>query len=161
MDNPNNSAAPLHRAFEGPAQVVSVVARMLLGIGLAVALVLKVYMAVFTDLTCLADGSTLGNAIRCTPTLDLAAEVLMLVTGIGIAAVLFSDAPHRLAAPLLPGVVGVLLQVLAGVTTADSPWQTALILAALLAVLAAVFLSLRLPSGRDPDPAGTARRPDR
>ncbi|MCR8725746.1 hypothetical protein [Frigidibacter sp. ROC022] len=160
MDPLNSSSAPLHRAFEGPAQVVAVVGRMLLGLGLAVTLVLKVYMGVFTDLVCTADTVTLGNTIRCTPTLELVARVLMFVAGLEVAALLFSDRPHRLGAALLLGVVAVLLQVLAGLTSADSLWQTALILAALLVLLAGVFLALRLPERERPRAEPPTRQPE-
>lgn len=153
MDPVDTASEPLHRAFERPALIVATVARMLLGLGLAAALILKVYMAIFTDHGCLPDTDTLGNAIRCTPTLEIVAQVLMLVAGFGAAALMFSDRPWRLAPPLLTGAVGVLLQVLAGIGAAVSLWQTALILAALMAVLAGTFVAMRLPrKAREPGP---------
>jgi hypothetical protein len=155
---PLDSPAPsLHRAFERPAQVVATVARMLLGLGLAVALALKVYMAIFTDHVCLADADTLGNAIRCTPSLAMVAQALMLAAGFGAAAVLFSARPHELAPPLLIAVVAVFLQLLSGLAGGPSPWQAAILVTALLAVLAAVFLAMRLPQ-RPPAPAPSPAR---
>lgn len=147
MEPIDSPAETLHRAFARPAEVVATVARMLLGLGLAVALVLKVYMLVFTDHACVADSATLGNAIRCTPTLALVARALMLAAGIGAAAVLFSARPHDLAAPLLVAVVAVLLELLSGLASSAAPWQEAILLVALLAVLAGVFLALRLLPG--------------
>jgi hypothetical protein len=145
MEPQDSPVQSLYRAFERPARIIAVVAWMLLGLGLAVALVLKVYMVIFTDHVCLADTATLGNAIRCAPTLELVAQALMLAAGFGAASVLFSPRPHDLAPPLLIGVVAVLLQLLAGVASSPSPWQTAIILIAVLAVLAGVFVALRLP----------------
>lgn len=152
MQPPDSPVPSLHRAFERPAQVVATVARMLLGLGLAVALALKVYMAIFTDHVCLADAGTLGNAIRCTPSLAMVAQALMLASGFGAASVLFSARPHELAPPLLIAVIAVLLQLLSGLAGSPSPWQTAILMTALLAVLAGVFLAMRLP-WRLPDAA--------
>lgn len=146
MQRHDSPAQTLYRAFERPAQVVAIVARMLLGLGLAAALVLKVYMAIFTDRACLADVDTLGNAIRCAPTLDLVAQTLLFAAGFGAASALFSARPYDLAAPLLIGVVAVLMQVLSDVVGSPSPWQTAIILTAMLVLLAGVFFALRLPA---------------
>jgi len=66
MNNLDNSpAANLYRFLARPAYLIKVICQMLLGLGMAITLIAKVYMLVLTDYQCLADTVTLGNRIRC------------------------------------------------------------------------------------------------
>ena len=136
-------ALALTRALERPAQTLAMVAQMLVGLGLFVALVLKVYMLIFSDHVC-EDGSiTLGNMIRCTSPLTLIAQSLILISGARFAALMFSMTPTRLLEPLLLALVGYVLLFLAGVSVSTATWYLALILAVLFAAVSALTLALR------------------
>ncbi len=146
--------AALRRAFEAPANVVLVVCQMLAGLGLALALIVKVYMLVFTDLICTGDAATLGDMIRCTPTLTLMAQVIMLAAGLRLAACLFSDVTARLIEPLAIGLAGALLAMVAAVLQSGTPgadpatvasmWQAAILILTLLGAGTVAFAGLRL-----------------
>ena len=60
---------------------------IILGVALAIALVLKIYMLVLTDYVCEPDGATLGNLIRCTATLDLVATFFAATATINAATI--------------------------------------------------------------------------
>ncbi|MCB1340133.1 MAG: hypothetical protein KDK24_03510 [Pseudooceanicola sp.] len=140
--DPQHPALSLTRALERPAQTLAMVAQMLVGLGLFVALVLKVYMLIFSDHVCEPDSQTLGNMIRCTPLLALIAHSLILVAGVRLAALMFSPPPVRLLGPLLPAVSGVVLLALSSLTLA-AEWQAALILGVLFAGLGALAAAQR------------------
>lgn len=134
----DHPAQSLTRALARPAETLMMVCQMLLGLGLFVALVLKLYMLVFSDHVCAPGGETLGNMIRCTPPLALIAHSLILVAGFRFAALFFSSTPSRLLDPLLLAMVGVVLLLLADLSLAGTTWYLALILAVLFAAISAM-----------------------
>ena len=125
--NDNDNFDGLERA----ARIVALVMRMVVGLGLAVALVVKTYMLVLTDLTCDPAGTSLGNTIRCAPILDVVAASVLLITGLGLAAALISPNRIRLQETLTMGLCGVVIGFLSDVTLTEATWQTALVLMAL------------------------------
>jgi hypothetical protein len=133
----------LIRAFERPAMTVMTVCQMLLGLGLAAALILKIYMLIFTDQVCTADGTTLGNIIRCAAALEMLGHVLIMVAGFRTAALMFTASAHQLAEALLLALIGVLLLLLSGLTLTTAVWYAALILVVLLGAIAGLFAMLR------------------
>jgi len=58
-DLDNSPAARLYRFAARPAFLIKVICQMLLGLGIAIALIAKVYMLVLTDYQCLAETNTL------------------------------------------------------------------------------------------------------
>ena len=80
----------LFTGLERPVLVLAFVARMLVGLGVAVALFLQVYMLLLTDYRCEADVTTLGNMIRCVQPIDLIASSVILLAAIGFAVALFT-----------------------------------------------------------------------
>lgn len=136
-------ALSLTRALERPAQTLMTVCQMVLGLGLFVTLILKLYMLVFSDHVCEPGGATLGNMIRCAAPLALIAHTLILVAGFRFAALFFSQSPARLLDPLLLALVGVVLLVLAELNLAGAPWHVALILGVLFAAVSALFAAQR------------------
>lgn len=148
MENhPSRGVSALVRTFLDPAMVVVMVCQMLLGAGLAVALVLKVYMLVFTDHVCVADSAALGNAIRCTPSLMIVAHVLLLVAGLRFAVLLFAPRASQMHEALLLALVGVFLLFLSGPDLAQGSWFMPLIVLSLFAPIGCVYAAMRLWSG--------------
>jgi len=131
-------------ALERPAFTLMIVCQMLIGLGLAIALVLKVYMLVFTNQVCLADGTTLGNMIRCAQTLELLAQFLIMVAGFRFAALMFTMAPFKLLEPLLLALTGVFLLFLSDLSIAAATWYFSLIMLVLFGAMSSVFVALRL-----------------
>jgi hypothetical protein len=149
MEPEDKPAMTLMAAFEGPVLVVLLLCQMVLGLGLAVTIILKIYMLVFTDQTCVPDGETLGNLIRCTPTLAIVAQYMMAIAAFRMAAQFFSVQLKMILEPLLIGVAGVLAMVLSGVTFADANWQASLMITAIFAVLGGGYLGLRFLRDRN------------
>lgn len=118
-----------------PAKIIRSVCQMIIGVGLAIALILKVYMMVLTDYQCAADAATLGNAIRCTSSLALAAYALALAAGFELAYLLFEDTLERAMKPLLLALSASFLLLLSGLSTDTASWQIALTIVALTASL--------------------------
>ncbi len=118
-----------------PARIIRWVCQMIIGAGLTVALVLKIYMLVLTDYQCTADGTTIGNAIRCTSALELTAYTLALVAAFDLAYLLFEDTMERAVRPLLMGLSATLLFILSGLTVETANWQIAMTIVALAAAL--------------------------
>ncbi|MEM1130099.1 MAG: hypothetical protein AAGH83_06190 [Pseudomonadota bacterium] len=148
----------LYGWFERPAALIALVARMLVGAGLAIALFLQVYMYLLTDWRCAADGTSLGNAIRCIPTLDMIAIALALVAGIGFAAALFARARGDLLDTVLMALTAAILKFLSDLDVLAAGWQTALMVLALFAALVGlcVLRSVLLPRfGTAADDAGS------
>lgn len=114
-----------------PARIICSICQMIIGAGLAIALILKVYMMVLTDHQCVADASTLGNAIRCTPALEMAAYALALAAGFELARLLFENTMEKAMKPLLLGLSSTFLFLLAGISVQAANWQTALTVVAL------------------------------
>ncbi len=118
-----------------PARIIRWVCQMIIGVGLTVALILKIYMLVLTDYQCTADGTTIGNAIRCTSALELTAYTLALVAAFDLAYLLFEDTMERAVRPLLMGLSATLLFILSGLTVETANWQIAMTIVALAAAL--------------------------
>lgn len=137
-------------ALERPAFTLMIVCQMLIGLGLSIALVLKVYMLVFTNQVCLADGTTLGNMIRCAQTLELLAQFLIMVAGFRFAALMFTNAPFLLLEPLLLALTGVFLLFLSDLSIAASTWYFSLIMLVLFGAMSSVFVALRVWGTSDP-----------
>ncbi len=138
---PAQEPAPVERFRRGGSRiagVVRIVANMILGAGLAVTLVLKVYMLVLTDHACTADGTSLGNLIRCTDSLDLLSAVLALVAGVELALVIFASRFEEILTPIFLAVLSALLALLAIVSGDGAGWQLALLLTAIVLTLSAV-----------------------
>jgi len=133
----------LRHGGERPAQIVKTVALMLLGAGLALALILKVYMFVLTDHVCEAGSQTLGNAIRCEPTLSMLSVFLAVAAGLELAYLIFVQRFQQIFGPLVLAICSAFLFVLSGMGDSEARWQTALIIAALMAAISAIVL-LRL-----------------
>ena len=152
MHAPDPSPAPqrgdLHALFARPAGIVATVCQMLLGLALGVALILKAYMLVFTDHTCTADATTLGNAIRCTGVLGLMAGFLAYVAAVRLAALLFAPGLARIFEVLLLALIAVLLGIAADLTLAATGWAVTLTLLALGLCIAAAALAARYPADR-------------
>ncbi|MEM1362211.1 MAG: hypothetical protein AAGF94_10905 [Pseudomonadota bacterium] len=142
-----NSA--LYGWFERPAALIALTARMLIGFGLGIALILQVYMYLLTDFRCEAEGTSLGNSIRCMPAFDMVAIALALVAGIGFAAALFAkQARGDLIDTVFMALCAAILRFLSGLEIATAGWQTALMVLALFVALIAlnVFRNSRLPA---------------
>ena len=134
------------RAFQRPAWVVMMVAQMILGLALAITLILKVYMLIFTAHVCTADGETLGNMIRCANTLEIVAQYVLIMAGFRFAAFMFLDRPRMLLGPLMLGLSGVLLLLLSNLSLAAATWSVAAVLVALFGMIAAVVAGQTLLS---------------
>lgn len=114
-----------------PAGIIRTICQMILGAGLAVTLVLKVYMLVLTDLQCAADVVSLGNAIRCASTFEIMSYTLVLAAGFELAYLLFEDSTERAVRPLLLGLSAAFLFLLSDLSAGTANWQLALTIATL------------------------------
>ena len=152
MPGPDTSpAARLRGGAVRPADVIRTVCLLILGAGLAIALILKVYLAVLTDHVCVADEATIGNLIRCTPTLSLTAYALALAAGFELARQLFGEDDKRLLSPLVMGTTAAMFSVLSGMMSAAPGWRDALVILALVATIAGIlWLREMLTAKRDP-----------
>ncbi|WP_168879859.1 hypothetical protein [Rhizobium sp. P28RR-XV] len=139
----NHTSRMLIYALEQPIVTLTITCQMLLGAGLAVTLVLKMYMIVFTDQVCVANGATLGNMIRCTPTLILMSQFLITLAGFRLAALMFTERPHLLLEPLLLALTGILLQQLTGMNVAGATWYFSLTVLVLFGAMSGIFAALR------------------
>lgn len=132
MNNPDLSPAErLYRFAARPAYLVKVICQMLLGLGLAIAMVTKIYMFILTDYQCEVDGSTLGNSIRCTNTLAILAYALALSAGFELAFRLFSEGLQGAIDPLILSVCSAFLMIVSSLSLDNVNWQIALLLTSL------------------------------
>ena len=138
-DHDTVSDIPFFVAFRRPAWVIMLVAQMLLGLALAIALIVKYYMLVFGTAVCMPDDGTVGNMIRCTPTLVMAAHTILGVAGFRFAAFMFQDRPRAIFPPMMLSFAGILLLFVQGVTHEGASWPIAAIIVTLLGCMAAVF----------------------
>ncbi len=114
-----------------PARIIRSVCQMLLGAGLAIALIVKVYMLVLTDYQCNAELVSLGNSIRCVGTLEMMSYALMLAAGFELAYLLFEDTLERAVRPLLLGLSAVFLMLISELDGTTQGWEMALTIVAL------------------------------
>jgi len=129
-------ASRLTRFAARPSYLIKVICHMLLGIGVAVALIAKIYMFVLTDYQCTVDLNTLGNKIRCGNTLSIVAHALALSAGFEFAYRLFTMGMHSAIDPLILGVCATFLLIVASLNIENASWQ-----------LAAIFVSLTASIG--------------
>jgi len=132
-------AARLYRFFSRPAYLVKVICQMLLGFGLAIALITKVYMFVLTDYQCMADTNSLGNSIRCTDTLAIMAYGLALSAGFELAYRMFSEGIHGAIDPLIVGVSSAFLFIVSSLSLESVNWQIALLITSLTLTVGALL----------------------
>lgn len=118
-----------------PVHIIRTICQMILGVGLAVTLVLKVYMLVLTDHQCAIDAISLGNSIRCADAFELMSYTLALAAGFELAYLLFEDSAERIVRPLLLALSAAFLFILSGLTAETANWQLALTIATLSAAL--------------------------
>ncbi len=118
-----------------PARILRTICQMILGAGLAITLILKVYMLVLTDHQCVAEAVSLGNAIRCTGTLEIMSYTLALAAGFELAYLLFEDSDERAVRPLLFGLSAAFLFIISDLSAAAANWQLALTIAAICSAL--------------------------
>ena len=130
----------IFHGFERPALVIAVVARMLVGLGFAISLILRVYMMVLTDLRCDPAATSLGNLIRCTDPVEAIAAAIVLLAGIGLAAGFFSPRPIPLIETLTMLMAAVVVRFVGGITAETATWQLALVILALFAAFSSVYL---------------------
>lgn len=138
-DNDTITDLRFFAAFRRPAWVIMMVAQMLLGLGLALALIAKYYMLVFGTASCTAEADTLGNMIRCTPTILMVAHFIFGVAGFRFAAFMFQDRPRAILPPIMLSFAGMLLLFVQGITPAAATWPVAAVIVTLLACLSAAF----------------------
>lgn len=134
----SSPAARLLDVAARPARLVPMICQMILGIALLVALVLKAYMAVLTDHQCVPDAVSLGNVLRCEPTLGLMGTVLALSAGFELVRALFSEGLERIATPLILALGATLLHLLAGYQT-GAGWREALLILSLVVAIGGII----------------------
>ena len=132
-------AAALQRGAERPARLVRMICQMILGAGLAITMILKVYMAVLTDHACVADEVTLGNAIRCSPTLIIMAYALAISAGLDLAYRLFISSFEQTVTPVVLAFGAALLFILGGISRNGAGWREALVVVAITAALSGMI----------------------
>jgi hypothetical protein len=137
-------------AFAHPAWVVMMVAQMVLGLALVVALIMKYYMLVFGTVGCTGDDSSIANLVRCTPVLVMVAHFLLAVAAFRFVTVMFSDQPLAFVSPMMIALAGLFLLFLTGVSPEGSTWALAAVILVFFGVLAATlyahyFFQVRAP----------------
>lgn len=137
-EQPKISEIAFLRAFERPAYVVLFAAQMILGLALAIALLIKFYMVVFTPLECMPNEPSLGNLIRCTQSLEMAAHFIFAVAGFRFAAFMFQERPRAILGAVMLGLVGALMLFVSNLTSGPATWASAGLLAVLVASVASV-----------------------
>ena len=123
------------RNVERPAAIVRTALRMILGAGLVVALILKVYMLVLTDYACVAEETSLGALIRCAGALDLIGYSLAVAAGIEVAASLFIRSRPGLRNAITLALAAALALALARDVGGDAGWRASLSVGALVVSL--------------------------
>lgn len=132
-------ADTFYQNAEKPARLIKVICQMIIGLGIAVALILKVYMLVFTDHQCSADLVSIGNQIRCSPTLEIMGYGLALSAGFELAFMLFTDGLNKVVEPVLLGVGATFLLVMADLRLDTVDWQLSLVILSLSTVVGGLF----------------------
>ncbi len=136
MSAPDNA---FFLAIERPALIIKTVLQMILGAGLVVALIVKVYMLVLTDLVCTGEGGSLGEAIRCADTLQITGYVFALAAGIEGASLFFRRA-FDLIRTLTLAVAGAMFIALSVQMNGVADWRLSLAIFTLAVVIAGALL---------------------
>ncbi|MEL7471129.1 MAG: hypothetical protein AAFN27_21935 [Pseudomonadota bacterium] len=135
-----------------PARLIRTILQIVLGVGLAIALILKVYMLVLTDHVCTTDGTSLGNVIRCTGTLHLMAYVLAISAGFELAYRLFFDVIEQTLTPIALGFAAAVLFTLGRLPGDPLGWRDAIVLVVLTgAMVGIIWMRGRLVPPREHD----------
>ncbi|MYI70277.1 MAG: hypothetical protein F4103_16580 [Boseongicola sp. SB0673_bin_14] len=139
-------------AVERPVTIIATAMNIILGVALAIALILKIYMLVLTDYVCEADGATLGNLIRCTATLDLVAAVLAVAAALNAATVLTVPSIEYFSRALGFAAAAAFVSLMGAYVAGDYDWRMTLASTALFAIVFAAMSWRRLwnsmlPSG--------------
>ncbi|MYF89679.1 MAG: hypothetical protein F4186_10265 [Boseongicola sp. SB0676_bin_33] len=139
-------------AVERPVTIIATAMNIILGVALAIALVLKIYMLVLTDYVCEADGATLGNLIRCAATLDLVAGVFAVAATINAATVLIVPSIEYFSRALGFAAAAAFVSLMGAYVAGDYDWRMTLASTALFAIIFAAmswrrFLNSVLPAG--------------
>lgn len=122
-------------SVERPVIIIATAMSIILGVALAIALVLKIYMLVLTDYVCDADGATLGNLIRCTATLDLVAAFLAAAATINAATVLIVPRIEYFSRTLGFGAAAAFVALMGAYVAGDHDWRLTLASTALFAIV--------------------------
>ncbi len=130
-------------AIERPALIVKSVLQMILGAGLVIALIIKVYMLVLTDLVCAGEGGGLGEAIRCTDTFEITGYVFALAAGIEGASLFFRRADADLTRILILAISAALFIALSVQMNGVADWRLSLAIFTLSLVIAGIILGQR------------------
>ena len=133
MDNHLLSAG-YERTVERPAIIVATAMNVILGLALAIALILKIYMLVLTDHVCTADGTTLGNIIRCTTTLEMIAAFFAATAMINAAVILLVPRIEFFSRTLGFAAAAAFISLMSAFTGGDYNWQLTLASTALFAI---------------------------
>lgn len=128
----------IQRGARRPARLIRIICQLILGAGLAIGLILKVYMMILTDHVCAPDGASVGNLIRCTPTLTMLACFLALSAGFDLAQRLFEDNAERVLPPVMLGLGAAILGVLSNLDGGAAGWREALLIVSLIASISAI-----------------------
>ncbi|MYA87308.1 MAG: hypothetical protein F4X97_02430 [Boseongicola sp. SB0662_bin_57] len=132
--------------------IIATAMSIVLGVALAIALVLKIYMLVLTDYVCEADGATLGNLIRCTATLDLVAAFFAVAAAINAATVLIVPRIELFSRALGFAAAAAFVSLMSAYVAGEYDWRMTLASSALFAIILAAmswrrFWNLVLPAG--------------
>ena len=125
----------LFSGLERPVLVLAFVARMLVGLGLAIALFLQVYMLLLTDHRCAPDVTSLGNLIRCTDPINLIASAIVLLAGIGLASAFFTTRRPALIETIMMVLCAVVLRFLADLELSSASWEVASVIVSLFGAM--------------------------
>lgn len=123
-------------AIERPALIVKSVLQMILGAGLVIALIIKVYMLVLTDLVCTGEGGSLGEAIRCADTFQIVGYVFALAAGFEGASLFFSRVGADMLQTLMLAVTATLFLALSVQMNGVADWRLSLAILTLAALIA-------------------------
>ncbi len=88
---------------------------------------------------CLADGTTLGNMIRCTGTPEIVANFIFGMAGFRFAAFMFQDRPRAMLGPLMLALAGVFVMFLSGLAYAVATWSVAATIVTLMLAMASIY----------------------
>ena len=137
---PNRYALTVER----PASLIALALNIVLGVALAIALILKVYMLVLTDLVCSEDVRSLGNLIRCTDFLELAASFLAASATVAVASALLIPRAEVWTRALGLAVMAAFVSLMNLFLLGDYNWRLTLAATALFTMILAMLYIGRL-----------------
>lgn len=143
-------------AVERPVTIIATAMSIILGVALAIALVLKIYMLVLTDYVCEPDGATLGNLIRCTATLDMVAAFFAAAATINAATMLIVPRIEHFLRALGFAAAAAFVSLMGAYAAGDYDWRMTLASSALFAIILAAMSWRRFWDSVFPPVASTA-----